>query len=520
MTEGVLGVKPGHDGGVAWLKGSQLLFSLEGEKDSFPRYSPLTSEVVRVASEMVDEVPSLVAWGGWFKYLPGYQSRIGAGYRGLEPGPVVAGRFFGSQVLTYETSHERTHLFAAAAMAKSAPLEEATILLWEGEIGALYDWRRFGTDLRCYPVLSAPGGRYCALYGLADPSFPPADRDPPAEAAGKLMALAAFAEPDTATREEREAVDRLMDMRYVYPFAKEEFRGSPLFDCGVEDPALHRAARYLTDSIFYRFEQAIERHHLGGRPLLISGGCGLNCEWNSRFRDSGMFSEVSVSPCANDSGSAIGAAVDGIATVFGEKPRLEWSVYSGATFVWDSRAPIGWLERGFDAASIARVISSGKVVAWVEGRAEIGPRALGHRSLLADPRTATSRDLLNGIKKRESYRPVAPCCLEDELGTWFSSNEPDRYMLYFSHVSTDGLPGITHVDGSARVQSVDDTAGDIAGLLRAFGRETGFSVLCNTSLNFSGAGFINRASELFAYCKERGVGQVVVDGRWFEWTAP
>jgi hydroxymethyl cephem carbamoyltransferase len=156
------------------------------------------------------------------------------------------------------------------------------------------------------------------------------------------------------------------------------------------------------------------------------------------------------------------------------------------------------------------------VVAWVQGRAEIGPRALGHRSLLASPLRAESKDVLNDIKQREDYRPIAPACLLEEQGQWFDDDRDDPYMLFFANVTTDALPAITHVDGTARVQSVGPT-GDpsFRELLQAQSRRTGYGVLCNTSLNFKGLGFINRSSDLFHYCERTGIRDAVVEDVWY-----
>jgi hydroxymethyl cephem carbamoyltransferase len=156
------------------------------------------------------------------------------------------------------------------------------------------------------------------------------------------------------------------------------------------------------------------------------------------------------------------------------------------------------------------------VVAWIQGRAEIGPRALGHRSLLASPLNADSKDLLNRVKRREDYRPIAPACLLEELPQWFEDAREDPYMLFFANVATDALPAVTHVDGTARVQSVGpDGDPRFRALLEAQSRHTGYGVLCNTSLNYKGYGFINRAADLFSYCEAHRIDHAVIDGEWY-----
>ena len=173
--------------------------------------------------------------------------------------------------------------------------------------------------------------------------------------------------------------------------------------------------------------------------------------------------------------------------------------------------PATWAAEPFDAARIAARIADGAVVALVDGRMEIGPRALGHRSLLASPLSAGSHARLNEIKRRESYRPIAPSCLSEQLGQWFAPAREDAYMLFFSHVTTSALPAVTHVDGSARVHCVGpDGPRALRSLLEASSAHTGYGVLCNTSLNYPGLGFINRSSDLFSYALDREIDDVVV----------
>jgi hydroxymethyl cephem carbamoyltransferase len=152
----------------------------------------------------------------------------------------------------------------------------------------------------------------------------------------------------------------------------------------------------------------------------------------------------------------------------------------------------------------------------VQGRWEIGPRALGNRSILAEPFHARTRDRLNEIKQRESYRPIAPCCRVEDLGKVFCEDFEDPYMLYFRRVRGSHFAAITHVDGTARAQTVSEQSNlRLYQLLCAFAARTGYGVLCNTSLNFKGFGFINRMSDLVKYCDARGIDDMVVGDRWF-----
>jgi predicted NodU family carbamoyl transferase len=165
---------------------------------------------------------------------------------------------------------------------------------------------------------------------------------------------------------------------------------------------------------------------------------------------------------------------------------------------------------------LAGLLAKGQVVAWVQGRSEVGPRALGNRSIIAAPFQREITDRLNWIKQREWYRPIAPICLEDEGEKLFGCSESSPYMLFFHRVRDEKLAAVTHVDGSARVQTVSRTQNEpMFELLMAFKRLTGYGVLCNTSLNLKGKGFINRSSDLFGFASARKIDAVVVERRLF-----
>jgi hydroxymethyl cephem carbamoyltransferase len=506
----VLGLKPGHDSAVALIEDERLVFSFEAEKDSFPRHSRLSEACLLEALELCDGPIDALAIGGWHKNVGSQNVGQFAGYFGLETPRFSTRKLCGANITFATSSHERSHILMAAAMSAAAPLQECVILVWEGVLGAFYLWRDFGHSISRVPVMREPGARFGALYALADTSFPDTGGTPRTEYAGKLMALAGMAGDDLRPRMEEDVVQRLLTAPTMYPFDKRLFRNSLLYNAGADTPAVRVMARRLTDAIYDRFARAIVGRVPDGLPLIISGGCGLNCEWNSRWRASGLFSSVEVFPCSDDSGSAIGTAVDASVSL-GKRPSVEWSVYSGSPFVFDGGGG-RWSQCPLDYDRLAESLASGSIVPWVQGRAEIGPRALGHRSLLASPLADSTRARLNEIKQREPYRPIAPCCLAEHVEQWFDTSGPDPYMLFFARVRSEQLPAVTHSDGSARLQSVDETGPPaLRGLLDAFARRTGVPVLCNTSLNFHGLGFINRESDLFRFAEMHNLADVVVD---------
>ena len=222
-------------------------------------------------------------------------------------------------------------------------------------------------------------------------------------------------------------------------------------------------------------------------PLVIAGGCGLNCDWNTKWKQSDLFAEVFVPPVANDSGSAIGTAIDAQFHFTGN-PKIDWNVYSGLGFIMAGPfdlAQYDIYETNYEV--IADMLANDLILGWVSGKYEIGPRALGNRSVLAAPFQVSTRVRLNEIKQREQFRPIAPVCLEEEAARWFGCHQASPYMLYTHRVATDALAAVTHVNGTARIQTVSaGTNRNMHNLLSAFKARTGYGVLCNTSLNFKG----------------------------------
>lgn len=513
----VLAVKPSHDGSIVYIEDGRLVFSLEAEKNSFRRHADISAQLVDEALSLAPAPPDVFAIGGWHKYLYGSTSKIAAGYRGTEPGVLERGQFLGRNIWRYTSSHERSHVIGGVAMSPFADESDIAVLVWEGTIGSLYRWRGRSNGLEVHPVLDQPGARYSALFGIADPSFADQGQFPPTEYAGKVMALAGCADGVPPSQDSLNVVDALMRKKALYPFTKGYFRQAEIYNAGVETTEFARTACHLSSRLFEHFFDAAQRVFEPGLPLVVAGGCGLNCDWNSAWRSSGHFRDVFVPPCPDDTGSAIGTAQDAIIQL-GGPVALDWDVYSGSDFVVDTAAQAwGWSERALDLRSVATVLATGSVVAWVQGRCEIGPRALGHRSLLASASDPLMKDELNRIKEREPYRPIAPICLEEDLAKWFDDATPDPYMLYFRHVlQPSSLPSVTHTNDTARVQSVTPKSGRrVYDLLVEHRRLTGIGVLCNTSLNYPGRGFINQLSDLFTYCERVNVGWAVVNDKLY-----
>jgi carbamoyltransferase len=234
----------------------------------------------------------------------------------------------------------------------------------------------------------------------------------------------------------------------------------------------------------------------GERRLAMAGGVALNCVANSRLWREGPFDEVWVQPAAGDAGTALGAALY-VAHELGDAVEPMGSASLGRGFsdaeleAELERAALPY-ERPLDVAALAaETLARNGVVAWFEGRSEYGPRALGHRSLLADPRDEANLERLNDVKGREQFRPVAPMTLAERAPEIFDGGPlPSPYMLFTHDVAPEWrerIPAVVHVDGTARVQTVDgDQEPHVADMLRAFERLTDVPVVINTSLNTAG----------------------------------
>lgn len=514
----ILAYNPGHDGAFAFVEDGRLVFSIEAEKGSRYRHSSLSvSDAFDVLGE-VQTVPDVLCRGGWW---PGDspQGREGvADYRGSHHDQAVVGkkRWLGKTVHFFSSSHERSHLLCAFGMSTLPKGTSCYALLWEGVIGAFYEIDAELNVSKVGDVMPEPGHRYAMLYALADPTFDKCTAEfSRLSDAGKLMALASFSRRSQASEEEeRIASFLLQDCLHLKPQQCEALKESRHYNVGLDDPEFRNFAGIFSDRLFDRFYQFAKAKLKRGMPLLIAGGCGLNCDWNTKWRESGFFCEVFVPPVANDSGSAIGTAIDAQFHFTGN-PKITWDVYSGLQFSTDDAVDAAHFDEWApNVATVADMLASDLILGWVNGRYEIGPRALGNRSILAAPFKASTREQLNVIKQREQFRPIAPVCLEDDAEKWFGCHHPSPFMLYTHRTSTDALAAVTHVNQTARIQTVSAlTNRPLFELLAAFKALTGYGVLCNTSLNFKNKGFINTVSDLSAYVLQHQLDGFAVEGR-------
>jgi carbamoyltransferase len=272
--------------------------------------------------------------------------------------------------------------------------------------------------------------------------------------------------------------------------------------------APHRNGRQLGDadadlaaSLQRRLEEVeLELIHwlqrrTGSSRLAMAGGVALNCVANSRLWTAGPYDEIWVQPAAGDAGTALGAALH-VARKAGDDVRPMESAALGRAWSDEEieaclrQAGVRYERPGDVAEEAARVLASNGVVGWFQGASEYGPRALGHRSLLANPADAANLNRLNDIKGREQFRPVAPMVKAARADGIFAGPLPSPYMLFVHVVGREWrerIPAVVHVDGTARAQTVDPGAEPLASrMLDEFERRTGLPVVVNTSFNTAG----------------------------------
>ncbi len=288
-----------------------------------------------------------------------------------------------------------------------------------------------------------------------------------------------------------------------------------------------------TEEVVLRLTRSL-RKETGIKNLCLAGGVALNCVANGKVLRDGQFEQIYIQPAAGDAGGALGAALVGYHMQLGQKRRVDGDAmrgsYLGPEFVQaDIETRLKGCGARFESLDDAALLSScaddlaqGKALGWFQGRMEFGPRALGNRSVLGDPRSPTMQKTLNlKVKYRESFRPFAPSVLRHKVSDWFELDGDSPYMLLVAdvvearrrkmtaeelqlfgidklNVPRSDIPAVTHVDYSARVQTVhEDTNPRYFALLSEFERKTGCPVLVNTSFNVRGEPIVGTPEDAF-----------------------
>jgi len=267
----------------------------------------------------------------------------------------------------------------------------------------------------------------------------------------------------------------------------------------------------------------------GLKNLCLGGGVALNGVANYRLLKEGPFEKIHIPPSPGDGGSAIGCAAYAYYSILNNERIIETdnakmisnTVYLGPQYSNDEiksflelkKIPYHKYEREELLRLTAKLISEQNVVGWYQGRVEWGPRALGNRSILADPRNAKMKDILNEkIKHRESFRPFAPSILEEHTSEYFEIDIPSPYMLLVAKVKQpEKIPAVTHVDGTGRLQTVSRKANALYyDLINEFYKLTGVPVIVNTSMNVKGEPIVNTPEQGYVMLRKTEMDYLVL----------
>lgn len=501
-TPCVVGLNLGHDGGAALLTGETMV-AIGEERLNRTRYSPGWQAALlyclQAANMRLPDV-DLIAISGLGHTPPAFND-TGLRHLGIDHATVMT------------VDHHMSHAYTAYCL---SPYDTATVLVVDGagnngdtETAYLANPSKI-LRINSNPPVRPRAGGIGATYEAFTNYLGWHEQE-----AGKTMALAAYGDP-TAYPEplfdlHGTAIHGRLTRTHSAGVADLAARtGWDLGPSGSRgaDPRGINAAAYVQAETEQALCALTERTiAMTGEPnLCFAGGVALNCVAGDRLRRLDSVARYFAPPAASDRGQALGCALIAWHHLTGELPRRPVSTDVGGRpysdveieqalhrdprsgLVERRRAPFRWTREGDIAATAAQLIAAGELIGWFQGGSELGPRALGNRSILADPRTIASAQALNDrIKHREPFRPFAPAVLADEATKWFDLDEPSPFMLLAPPVrpeAADRIPSVVHVDGTARVQTVDPVLNPrFADVITRFQTITDVPVVLNTSFN-------------------------------------
>jgi carbamoyltransferase len=481
----VLGVSAlSHDAAVAVVEDDQILFAAHAERYSRVKNDPYLNEQI-LAEALAFGEPDIVAWYERpvvkkLRHVAAGQFSDAASIRDL-PARYLRGLGLRPGRIRY-VSHHQSH---AAAGALTSGFPGATVLVADaiGEFDTFSVHRYCDGKLRRARSISYPHS-----LGLLYSAFTRRCGLRPNEEEYILMGMAGFGRP-------RWIKEILRDLVTPLEFG---FRLKVNVHRGIDGWLPHAAPEDLAASIQQLTEEimlssaAWARKHLESPALILGGGVALNCVANTRIAECGIFDRIWIMPNPGDAGSSLGAAL----AVAG-RPAHWPGPYLGTDI------PGEWPIR-----EMANALVAGRVIGVARGRAEFGPRALGNRSLLADPRGGHVKDKVNQIKGREPFRPFAPVVLAEMADRHFALPfAATPYMQFVPRARhPDDCPATVHVDGTSRVQTVTAQQHPMLHrLLVEFHRQTGCPMLLNTSLNLKGEPLVNTAADAQRFATATGV---------------
>lgn len=432
---------------------------------------------------------------------------------------------------TYETiSHHRCH---AASAAYCAPVDRPVVVTIDhrGEHDSTVLWDADLKRVKTFAWDNSIGRFYAA--GVNYLGYPRGWD------AGKVMGLAPHGDRREVFEREFESLvdygngdyDVTAITRADDPVELFEARFGPRREPGGAFDAHHEDFAYHLQTTTERIVTSLVEHHLvdcDAGDLALAGGVALNCKLNHEIRSCDAVESLFVQPAANDGGICLGAALEATRLASGERPDPTFEhVYYGPTYersaieaVLDG-AKVAY-ERVDDVADrTAALLAEGDIVGWFQGRMEYGPRALGNRSILADPRSSAFKDAVNDdVKGRESWRPFAPSLLVEAADEYLCDGREAPYMVVVDDVAPakrDEIEAVVHVDGTTRPQTVTADANErYYRLIEAFGERTGVPVVLNTSFNVAGQPIVESPEQALATFYSTGLDGLAI-GDFLVW---
>ncbi|KKM11834.1 hypothetical protein SY88_06505 [Clostridiales bacterium PH28_bin88] len=537
----ILGLKyPGHDATAVLLKNNHVVFASAQERFDQRKHShAFPMEAIKCALDMasinIEQVDIVVFQ---YNYPLSYRNMVARTFMNYFPLATSSSlanlryqmakkavgerdiRKLGFKGPIYYVDHHASHRASAYF---PSPFERAAVLIIDGRgerastTFSLAEGNRF-INLKHVDYPHSLGYLYAAVTSYL--GFCP-DSDE-----GKIMGLSSYAEPeyintfrhivrllpeggfalDMSYFNYHTRVGSYFSKRFLKEFGPPRRPEEPLTS---HHKIIAASLQRITEETVLHFVKWL-KDKTGADNLCLGGGVALNSVTNGRIMREMGFDGIFVQPAAGDDGSALGAALEIYHRLSGTPryPLRYFDPYLGKghsdeeikKFLDDKRIPY---RKYSDIERVtAKILSEGNIVGWFQGRAEFGPRALGNRSILADPRFADMKDKVNRkVKFREDFRPFAPATLEEYVGELFDSIQPSPYMLMVYNVLPvvrDTIPAVTHVDGTARVQSVNESQNKkFYRLITEFKKLTGVPAILNTSFNVKGKPIVNNPEDAF-----------------------
>ena len=481
-------VSLGHDASVAMIENGEILFASHSE-----RYSRVKNDAninsALLQDALADGMPDAIVWyerplvkamrhlqTGQYEELPKVNIRKHLKEMGLGSIPV------------HTVEHHESH---AAAGYYTSTMEDASILVCDaiGEFTTISIWQAEMNEMKCifreqYP--HSLGLLYSAVtqrVGLK-----------PNEEEYILMGMAALGIP----KHKQNLIDCFLDkncqapnFRMIQNVHRGIKRWRPELTSTQDHYDIAASMQELTEEYLLNTVNWM-KNNLPSNNLILMGGVALNCKANAKLAKEGPYKNIWIMPNPGDAGSSIGAVA-----AFTQE-RINWtSPYLGHN-----------IKQSVDVKAVVKALVNGDVIGLANGKAEFGPRSLGNRSILADPRGPHVKDKVNNFKRREMFRPFAPVVMQEYAHEYFNMPYPDTPYMQFTAdcLQPNLIPAVCHYDNTARVQTVTEEQNPLLyNILKEFYNQTGCPVLLNTSLNIKGQPLVNTWQDALDFQNHYGI---------------